>query len=222
MTISTAEISPTIITGSGRFPQREKLKATWDEILATSRSWRDLDCAEYLREWCGDAPADVVDKLAGVNHVGIYLGDYERDEEVLAWNRYLTDLQAEGRITTVELGPSYISPRQYGTPGWWNSVVLPDGSAIEMFACRKFGPWLERPVDERRRLMSHVAIQVRAENHVRYVLDTLEKRVESLETIAFTEEDDLGHTYGHLRNNSSSTVVEVVFQAHRDERDGDR
>jgi hypothetical protein len=124
--ISTSEGSPSIsTTRSGRFPQRPGFATAWEEILATSSAWRDLDCAKYLRGWCGHAPDQVVDRLTGVNHVGIYMGDYESDDEVFDWNAHLNDLRESGQITSVEMGPSYISPRQYGTPGWWQSIARP-------------------------------------------------------------------------------------------------
>jgi hypothetical protein len=204
-------------TRDGRFPDRPGFDHSWKEILQTSDTWRDLDCAQYLSAWCGHAPEDVVATFAGVNHVGIYMGDYENDDEVFAWNTYLGDLKASGQIATIEMGPSYISPRQYGTPGWWNSIVLADGRAIEMFACRRYGPWAQRSAGERGRLMSHVAIDVHTDTDVRYVLESLDRDVEHLENIAFTEADELGHTYGHLRNNDSSTVLEIVYEAARGE-----
>ncbi|MFG2792218.1 hypothetical protein [Streptomyces sp. NPDC048419] len=204
-------------TRDGRFPDRPGFDHSWKEILQTSDTWRDLDCGQYLSAWCGHAPDDVVAKFAGVNHVGIYMGDYENDDEVFAWNTFLGDLKASGQIATIEMGPSYISPRQYGTPGWWNSIVLADGRAIEMFACRRYGPWAQRSADERGRLMSHVAIDVHTDTDVRYVLESLDRDVEHLENIAFTEADELGHTYGHLRNNDSSTVLEIVYEAARGE-----
>lgn len=202
-------------TRDGRFPGRPGFDRSWAEILETSALWRDLDCGQYLSAWCGHAPDDVVEKLAGVNHVGIYMGDYDSDDQVFAWNAYLNDRQASGEIATIEMGPSYISPRQYGTPGWWNQIVLADGRAIEMFACRDFGPWAKRSADERGRLMSHVAIDVHTDADVRYVLEALDRDVDHLENIAFTEADELGHTYGHLRNNDSSTVLEIVYEAAR-------
>ncbi|MFF7043998.1 hypothetical protein ACIP4T_33260 [Streptomyces massasporeus] len=208
--------SPAITaTRDGRFPDRAGFGRAWEEILRTSSTWRDLDCGQYLSAWCGYAPDHIVEKFAGVNHVGIYMGDYDNDDEVFGWNAHLNDLRASGEITTVEMGPSYISPRQYGTPGWWNSIALADGRVIEMFACRRFGPWADRPAGERGRLMSHVAIDVHTDADVRYLLDVLDRDVDHLENIAFTEADELGHTYGHLRNNDSGSVLEIVYEAPR-------
>jgi hypothetical protein len=215
---SIAGISPAITaTRDGRFPEIPGFGNAWEEILGTSTAWQELDCGQYLQGWCGSAPDHVVDKFAGVNHVGIYMGDYEDDAEVFAWNAYLNQLRASGQIATIEMGPSYISPRQYGTPGWWNQIVLADGRGIEMFACRRFGSWAKRSADKRGRLMSHVAINVRTEADVRNVLEVLDRDVEHLEQIAFTEADEVGHTYGHVRNNDSETVLEIVYEEPRGE-----
>lgn len=213
--MSTAQGTVPAIAASadGDFPSRARFAAVWEEILAASRAWHDLDCAAYVNTWCGTVPDGVGESLTGVNHIGLYLGDYTRDDEVLDWNAHLRGLRDAGHLTTVEMGPSYISPRQYGTQGWWNSCTLPDGRTIETFTCKRYGPWLERSVDERRRLMSHVALDVRAEADVHRVLTALDDGVDTLETIAFTEADALGHTYGHVRNNGSRTVLEIVHQA---------
>ena len=67
--------SPAITaTRDGRFPDRAGFGRAWEEILQTSSTWRDLDCGQYLSAWCGYAPDHVVEKFAGVNHVGIYMG----------------------------------------------------------------------------------------------------------------------------------------------------
>ncbi|MFD9686352.1 hypothetical protein ACFXPX_40550 [Kitasatospora sp. NPDC059146] len=216
---STPRLSTTY---DGRFPGPADFDAVWEAVLDASGSWQDVDCAEHLRGWCGPGTDRLVtglaDGLARVNHIGIYLGDYERDDAVLDWHAHLVGLRAAGRIAEVETGPSYISPRQYGTQGWWNSVVLPDGRAIETFACKHYGSWRERSTEERRLLMSHLAVEVRAEADVRRTLDTLARDAAHLEVIAFTEADELGHTYGHLRNNADGTVLEIVHQAPREGR----
>ncbi|CAL9394320.1 hypothetical protein SUDANB6_01326 [Streptomyces sp. enrichment culture] len=212
-----AESSPAITaTRDGRFPGRPGFPGVWEEVLRTSAAWQDLDCGKYLSAWCGYAPDHLVEKFTGVDHVGIYMGDYTSDEEVFDWHAYLNGLRASGAVTSVEMGPSYISPRQYGTPGWWNSVSLSDGRVIEMFACRRFGPWADRRADEKGRLMSHVAIGVRTGADVRHLLDVLDREVGHLENIAYTEADEVGHTYGHLRNNDSGTVLEIVYEEPRD------
>lgn len=203
---------------TGAFPSVPEFPAVWRGLLDESAAWDKADCAAYLRSWCGQAPQDVAARFAGVNHIGVYLGDYASDDEVFRWLSYLEGLERSGEISSVEMGPSYIAPRQYGTPGWWLSVSLPDGRVIETFTCRLFGAWLGKPVSERQRLMSHVALEVAAADDVRAVLDGLEHDIEHLEAIAYTEADEVGHTYGHLRNNATRSVLEVVYDAAKKER----
>jgi hypothetical protein len=212
MTLAQGNVPAISAARDGHFPSRADFDAIWEEILEASTVWSRLDCAAYIERWCGSVPDGVAQSLAGVNHIGVYLGDYLHDEEVLDWNSYLCDLQEAGRISSVEMGPSYISPRHYGTQGWWNSCALSGGRAIETFTCKRYGRWLDRPFDERRRLMSHVAIDTRAEADVYRVLTALDGAADALEMIAFTKADELGHTYGHVRNNASKTVLEVVYQ----------
>ncbi|MFD8467038.1 hypothetical protein ACFV10_18260 [Streptomyces cyaneofuscatus] len=200
-------------TEAGTFPTDAEFPAVWRELLAESAAWTEVDIATYLRTWCGRSPAEVAARFAGVNHIGVYLGDYASDEEVFRWHSYLEGLRRDGELTGVEMGPSYISPRQYGTPGWWLSVSLPDGRVIETFTCRHFGAWTSRPVAERRRLMSHVALEVSTAEDVREVLAGLEGGIAHVEAIAYTEADEVGHTYGHLRNNVTRSVLEIVHDA---------
>ncbi|MFJ7769623.1 hypothetical protein ACIQ1J_14770 [Streptomyces sp. NPDC097107] len=200
-------------SAAGTFPRLCDFPAVWDELLAESAAWTRVDVPGYLRTWCGEAPADVTARFTGVNHIGVYLGDYTTDDQVFAWHAHLEHLRRGGGLAAVEMGPSYISPRQYGTPGWWLSVTLNDGRVIETFTCRHYGDWTARPADERRRLMSHVALEVPAADDVREVLDRLERDLAHVEAIAYTEADEVGHTYGHLRNNTARSVLEVVHDA---------
>lgn len=202
---------------AGTFPSAPEFPAVWRELIAESAAWNEVDCASYLRSWCGESPADVAARFAGVNHIGVYIGDYSDDEEVFRWRSYLDGLERAGQLSSVDMGPSYISPRQYGTPGWWISVSLPDGRVIETFTCRHFGPWLDKPVSERGRLMSHVALEVSAPEDVQAVLSGLERDIDHVEAIAYTEADEVGHTYGHLRNNTTRSVLEVVYDAAKKE-----
>lgn len=203
---------PSVEHGSaGRFPDEAEFATVWRELLEESRAWQRIDCAAFLQRWCGHAPEDLTRTFTGVNHIGVYLGDYLDDDELFAWTRYLDGRRAEGEIRGYETGPSYIAPRQYGTPGWWVSITLEDGGVIETFTCRRFGPWQERGVEERQRLMSHVAIEVGSPEAVRAVLDSLDGGSPDLESIAYTEGDDVGHTYGHVRNNTTQAVLEIVY-----------
>lgn len=198
---------------AGTLPVRADFESVWRELLAESSAWNQADHSSYLNHWGGQAASAVASKFAGVNHIGVYLGDYASDEEVFGWYAYLEALERAGDISSVEMGPSYISPRQYGTPGWWISVRLPGHRVIETFTCRLFGAWLDKSVPERHRLMSHVALDVDRFEDVKAILTALDRDVEYLEAIAYTETDDVGHTYGHLRNNATQSVLEIVYDA---------
>ncbi len=212
--ISLLQGAPKLESGSaGEFPAEARFDATWKDLLQVWENWKAIDCEGYIRQWGGISPDDSLARFVGVNHIGVYLGDYQSDADVFAWHAHLDQLRHGDDLVDVEIGPSYISPRQYGTQGWWLSISLPQGGIIETFACKAFGPWKERSADERRTLMSHVALEVGAEGDVRYVLDRFVERGSNLEIIAYTEGDEVGHTYGHLRNNATSTVVEIVYQA---------
>jgi hypothetical protein len=204
----TLDISP-----DGRLLLESQFGELWTAIAELSALWRSLDVSDYLDAWCGASPDDCTERLIRVHHVGIYLGDYDHEEEALAWNYYVEGLADDGKIRSVDVGPSYIAPKQYGTQGWLSYITLLDGAVLETFTCKRYGSWAERTIGERRALMSHAALEVRDEDDVRYVLDRLTALADSLEIIAFTEADEFGHTYGHIRNNSSSSVIEIVHQA---------
>ena len=204
---------PGLERGSPAFPSAAEFDSTWKGLLRVWGEWKEVDCATYLRAWGGISPDEGLGRFVGVSHIGVYLGDYQLDEEVFAWRAHLLERTRRQEVLGVEIGPSYISPRQYGTQGWWLSISLPGGGILETFACKAFGPWLERPPQERRALMSHVALEVREEGDVRHVLERFEGQSADLEIIAYTEGDEVGHTYGHLRNNGTKTVLEIVYQA---------
>lgn len=196
------------------FPGRGRFGETWALLLQMAESLRRIDPADFLDDFCGDETEswrEVHEALAGVHHVAFYLGDYEDDRQVFDWVDFLRVLVADEEIRSVDMGPSYIAPKQYGTPGWWFSVTLPDGFVIEMFTCRTFGGWIERPPQERADLMSHLALAVESEPAVLAVMDHLVRSSESLESIALVERDEVGHTYCHIRNNRKNRVVEIVY-----------
>lgn len=194
------------ISTAGAFPKAEQFDAVWGQICEVADEWQHIDPAAHLEQWCGEVPDGVGAALMKVNHVGLYLGDYTTNEQVWEWADFV---RAQRAAHDVEVGPSYISPKQYGTQGWWTSFSLP-ASGVETFTCLDFGTWRARGVEERYRLMSHVALQVHDLPDVRRVLDAFESHVPNVEVIAFTEADELGHTYGHLRHNTTKVVVEIV------------
>lgn len=205
---------PPFAIGQEFFPESGGFPAAWEQIRSAA-AWRHADPRRFLEEWCGSAPPAGLypELLADVNHVACYLGDYRNDQQVFDWHVFLEDRRSCGELASVDMGPSYIAPRQYGTPGWWYSVSFPDGFVIEMFCCRSFGDWPRRSAAERAALMSHLAINVRTEHGVRAALDLLAGSAAQMETISYTEADTMGHTYGHVRNNATQQVVEFVHEA---------
>ncbi|WP_256080122.1 excinuclease ABC subunit UvrA [Massilia sp. YIM B04103] len=205
---TSAALAP---AGALHFPQARQFHQTWAAILQLADSVRDSDSAALLTEFLGaDARDEQLGSLARVHHAAIYLGDYEDDADVFAWFAFLDQLAGEGVVRSVEHGPSHIAPKQYGTPGWWASLERADGFVIEMFCCRAFGPWLERTPAQRARLMSHAALAVNERAQVLPTLQALVRSQPQLELIAFTDGDELGHCYGHLRNNHNHFVIELV------------
>lgn len=218
MTITIGEYPSAHREDAGTFPGSAEFATVWDQLDAESSAWATTDTTTYLHAWGGPAVATEVVRFAGVNHIGVYLGDYTNDDDVFAWHAYLKTLQTAGDIADLDMGPSYIAPRQYGTPGWWISLTLADHRVIETFTCRSFGRWLDRPVPERFRLMSHVALDVHTVDDVQSVLTALNRDADHLEAIAYTEADEMGHTYGHLRNNLTRSVLEIVYDEAKQRR----
>ncbi|NHZ94188.1 excinuclease ABC subunit UvrA [Massilia sp. CCM 8734] len=197
--------------GALHFPAPDQFQHTWDAVTNLADSVRDSDSAALLTEFLGEAAgSEQLSGLDQVHHAAIYLGDYENDQDVFAWFAFLDQLARAGLVRGVEHGPSYIAPKQYGTPGWWASLERADGFVIEMFCCRAFGPWLERTPVQRARLMSHAALAVSEREQVLPTLQALARSQPQVELIAFTEGDELGHCYGHLRNNHNNFVIELV------------
>jgi hypothetical protein len=202
--------------GAIPFPGEARFRETWSAIRAQVRAWRQVETGPFLAEFCGgetEAWRSVQELIDGVHHVAFYLGDYDQDSRVFDWFAFLKQLISEGELGSASMGPSYIAPKQYGTPGWWYSVTLGDGFTLEMFCCRAYGDWTARPPHERVDLMSHLALSIKSEGAVRTALDWLATSSTRLERIAFVEKDELGHTYGHIRNNRSKRVVELVHQS---------
>src|SRR3712207_2468387 len=116
------------------FPEPERFAATWSALVGAAHAWKTLDTYRFLVTFCGAVGADtwrhVRDAIDGVHHVAFYLGDYARDEQVFAWFAHLEGLRSRKELLEVDMGPSYIAPKQYGTPGWWYSVTLDRKSVV--------------------------------------------------------------------------------------------
>ena len=186
----------------------ERLWGAVESEVAEARSARLITHLETL---LGSKAGALPSTVTGLHHVGVYIGDYTDESLPDEWQSYLLAKLEDGELQRVERGPSYIAPRQYGAPGWWWSVTRSDGFVIEMFSCRNYGRWAGFPPDKRRRLMSHAAFSVSKNTDVLPLMKELVVLCAG-EIIAFTDEDELGHTYGHVRNASNDTVIEIVFE----------
>lgn len=202
-----AELHPDAAPGL----KAEDLPAMWNEVTRLAEASVAAGPRSALREFLDAEPGEEDEaNLVGVHHVGVYLGDYRSDADIFAWMDFLDRLCAKGVLREAMHGPSYIAPRQYGTQGWWSSVVTAQGAVIETFSCREFGPWRTRSHVERGRLMSHAAIGVSNRTLVRLALDGFVARQQHLSLIAYTEGDEIGHCYGHLRNEANGLVIELI------------
>ena len=187
----------------------------WLQIVNKMKLLKQTDVIGYLTEFCGNDALPKCDfsVINGINHIAFYLGDYDTNEQVLLWYSFLQNKAKCGEeITSVLMGPSYISPKQYGTQGWWYSLVFKDGFVIELFCCHRFGQWRDKSPKERVDLMSHLAFEVTEMEAVKPLIEGLERIENHLQVIAYTEQDEMGHTYGHVRNNQSNRVIELVHQ----------
>ncbi len=205
--------APTLDADAAGLLVPAEFDSLWSAVQGLSNSWRNVEPTGYLSRWAGCEVSSLSDgRLLRVHHIGVYMGDYDAESDALAWNEYLLGLADQGRVAAVEIGPSYIAPRQYGTQGWLSSVTLCSGAVLETFTCKRYGRWKDLTIKQRQMLMSHAALQVQEVGDVRFVLDGVAGRSRSTEIIAFTESDEFGHTYGHLRNNTTGSVVEIVHQ----------
>jgi hypothetical protein len=151
-------------------------------------------------------PADVATLgVTGVHHVAVYVGDWDKEQQV---QQLFEALRTHQGVTDVLTGPSTIAPREYGTPAFWANFTVA-GIAGELFTCRHSGPWVTLDPQHRARLMSHVGLAVANPSWVRPVLDLLACN-DGVDLLAYAPADEIGHTYGHLINRSAGTLVEIV------------
>jgi len=140
-----------------------------------------------------------------IDHVAAYAGDYRFDREFDAW---FDRLQDSGCLSSVQTGPSYIAPREYGTQGYWISAQFA-GAGIELFAIKRAGIWQDFSASKKASRMSHVALAVDICSHVRLLLNHF-SQYPHIATLSYSSTDVLNHTYGHLLNTLTDSVLEFV------------
>lgn len=189
----------------------QQFEALWRAIQAELDQVKGLSLSRHLQEFLGCKIKKQLASLKRLNHLAVYVGDYKDELLVDSWHNFLLRKQRGGSLISIDRGPSYIAPREYGTPGWWWSIKRPDGFVIELFCCRAYGKWAEFSVEKKYNLMSHRAITVSDKDSVLPALKSFESMM-GLEIIAYTNDDALGHTYGHVRNNLNNKVIEMVWE----------
>lgn len=166
---------------------------------------RRLPVEEVLAAFLGFPVAPRAFHLRGLHHVAAYIGDYRREDEVERWLDFLS--RAEG-VAELRSGPSWIAPRFYGAPGYWISCRL-DGVYTELFTVKHLAPWAGHEHAWKASRMSHFALLVDGASHVRPLLDWF-AHYPGLAVLAFSQRDELGHTYGHLLH--GDRVLELVHE----------
>lgn len=143
--------------------------------------------------------------IAGIDHVAFYIGDYRTDTDVERWFEFL---DRSCQISDLKVGPSYISPREYGTQGYWISCAL-GGMSIEMFSSKSAGYWKTQAPCYKVTRMSHFALAVPQVYHLHPLL-TYFAHYGDVSILSYSHQDALGHTYGHLLNRKTDCVLELV------------
>jgi len=186
-------------------PEKAAFELYLDEILRhVQAAWRRHP-DEILKEFFGFPIAAREHHICGLHHVALYIGDYRADAEV---ERCLEFLKHSRSISDLESGPSYISPREYGTQGYWISCSL-EGIPVELFCNRNSGPWRGYDQQFKIRRMSHFALSVTQAWHLLPLL-TYFAHYPNVSILSHSKLDVLGHTYGHLLNHETSCVIELT------------
>nr|VFK25668.1 MAG: hypothetical protein BECKMB1821G_GA0114241_101522 [Candidatus Kentron sp. MB]VFK29657.1 MAG: hypothetical protein BECKMB1821I_GA0114274_101121 [Candidatus Kentron sp. MB]VFK74858.1 MAG: hypothetical protein BECKMB1821H_GA0114242_101121 [Candidatus Kentron sp. MB] len=183
----------------------------WSEIEREVLRRQTLGAQQALQEFLGETVEQDVHGIEDLHHVAVYLGDYTDDRDVEIWHRFLLELKAQGTLSKVQYGPSYVAPKYYGTQGWWFSLERAEGLSVEVFCCRHHGRWSRYKPEQRYRLMSHAAVSVSTADGVERALSALTSQL-GVKMLMHTVEDELGHTYGHLLNETTLCVLELVHQ----------
>src|SRR3989338_5356257 len=98
------------------FPATQ-IEESWEAIVTSVQQTRKLKLADILYDFFESPEDPSGHPMTGLNHVAFYLGDYFKEGEVDRWHEFLMDSKEKGHLVSVDRGPSYISPKYYGTPG---------------------------------------------------------------------------------------------------------
>jgi len=134
----------------------QRLLAATEASVAASRQ----TVGDRIRGFAPRSLHDAISEcICGLHHVATYIGDYCEESTVDGWHGFLQERVQDGSLRQVLRGPSHISAKEYGTPGWWFVLDAPK-ALIEAFTCRAYGRWATVSRTRKTRLMSHVALTV--------------------------------------------------------------
>lgn len=183
-----------------------------EQAIATYKNKKLETVEAVLDYYFGDKADKELFQDTYIAHTGIFMGDYE-DESFIEEVKTCLENAKDKKIANLEYGPTYISPKYYGTPGWWFSFqLLSDNSDVELFTCRNYGEWSEYSAEKKTTLMSHYAIGVKTKEDFYKIYDAL-KENDNFEAFVLTENDVVGHTYAHFKNKETLDVLEVIFMS---------
>lgn len=181
----------------------------WDKYRQLFDREKTKDPEEVLEQFFGQKPMIPTLCNLGIHHVAIYMGDYYNESQVHEFAGFLKKL-GNDNIKSIDYGPSYISAKEYGTPGWWFTVKLDNDEEMELFTCENFGRWKEKNAGVKEKLMSHYALKVESPEQLELLIEEL-KKYEDIQMIMYTEHNDLGHTYAHFKNLINHKVLELIY-----------
>ncbi|MFF2910167.1 hypothetical protein [Paenibacillus sp. NPDC057934] len=193
------------------------VQQVWRTAMEEYRNKKEKDTDSILNEYFeGEYDKQIFDSTS-LGHIALYLGDYHTEEFNDQLRDYLESI-VHYELSGFDYGPSYIAPKQYGTPGWWYSLrLLEDNQELELFTCRSIGEWNKYSEEVKKSLMSHYAVAIdtleQFDSIVEYMLTQ-----QSIEMIMMTRGDRLGHTYAHFHNLNNNLVLEIIHSTSMHEK----
>ncbi len=193
---------------NNKYLEKNNFSQLFAEIFERNDQLLKVPVIEVANDIILDEKDDSIFADSTIKHVAFYCGDYVEDQTIDLFYDYI---KASDKVKDVEYGPSYISPKEYNTPGWWLSLHTIDDKEIELFSCKSFGEWKKFDVLKKDCLMSHIALSMKSLDELYNAVNYLDTKSE-LHRIMLTENDSLGHTYAHYLNKESNHVFELLYE----------
>jgi hypothetical protein len=194
--------------GLDSLPPAEGFHAYLTQIRDYISASRGLSPDQILGAFFGFPFSAPEHHISALHHIAVYIGDYQREDDVECWIRFLRGSEMVSNITS---GPSYIAPREYKTQGFWVSCSI-DTNSVEMFCNKCAGTWKERERQFKMARMSHFAVEVPEAYHLEPLIRYL-AHYPGVSVISYSASDELGHSYGHLLNAGTNRILELVHAA---------